>query len=473
MQFQWGYLRRVIGLTQLTVMIFTGFASGTQNPEIFLSPQESYLRGQSVLEHFGLSEGSLVFPPIPHKLQSEAGLRRWLSLMDPKGYFAPYFTLEDGWLRVFRDPGMKQVLDFEVQLLGSRSGAPIEPLETEVPAFHRHILNAQLNAADQPLKGLKVAIDPGHMGGKLWDDRTGKFVRDRRGRILSEGLIALQTALLLEQKLRSWGAEVVLTRRTMDPVTSEVFETMHLLPYAVTEVRDSIQEPWFQRLLESGPAGSAQLMTAVARNSQWKKYFEESDFNRSHYFILREDLRARSEVIQNSDADLALVIHYDTSDPPGNPTGVNPERRNGTKVYVNGSYSQDEFSSREQRNLFTHALTDGVSSEASLVLGRSVVNSLSRNLDVPLEKFSGGGNSTFVEPGIFSRNLGVSRRVTHRALTYVECLFYNDPVEFERFMELAGTVEIGGKQVAYSTRVKQVSDALAEGVQKFVSEYGK
>ena len=431
-----------------------------------LSSLERYLRTESVLERFHLSDAADVFPVIPHRRQSATRLMHHLQWLDPQAAFSPYFEIQGQVLRTFRDPGVHRVPDFEVTLLDEAGGD-----EPNLPDFHIRLIEAKKNSPAFPLRGLRIALDPGHMGSEPWDSRTGKFVRDQRGRILSEGIMALQTALLLEQTLKAWGAEVVLTRRSLAPVTAQVFEKLDLVPYAESEIRGAVQDSWFLSLLEAGKVGSSELFHAFELSGTWKSYFRNTDSNRSRYFILREDLRSRAKVIQNSDADLALVIHFDTSDPPGNSNGLSPGHRDGTKVYVSGAYSPSEMGSREQRFYLLEHLTDYYSTQASLNLGRSVVSQLSTELQIPLETGSGGGSSILVEPGIFARNLGVSRRVTHRPLTYVECLFYNDPLEFEWLLEKSGKLEIDGKSYFYSERLKKVADALATGILNFVSNY--
>ena len=80
--------------------------------------------------------------------------------------------------------------------------------------------------AFRPLTGLKVAIDPGHMGGEKWDEHTGKFMQpigqtNGRNDKVSEGDLNLQTSMLLASQLEALGAEVRLTRYEQEAVATE------------------------------------------------------------------------------------------------------------------------------------------------------------------------------------------------------------------------------------------------------------
>jgi N-acetylmuramoyl-L-alanine amidase len=73
----------------------------------------------------------------------------------------------------------------------------------------------------QPLKGYRIALDPGHVGGTMeFGELEWKFVRIARNPArgipediaFNEGNLALGTALLLDSMFRAAGAEVLLTR---------------------------------------------------------------------------------------------------------------------------------------------------------------------------------------------------------------------------------------------------------------------
>jgi len=83
-----------------------------------------------------------------------------------------------------------------------------------------------------PLKGLRVAIDPGHMGGKfarLEEKYVHMLPSEEKGIDqeieFNEGELALLTAKKLAQKLKSLGAKVLLTKTNAGaPVIKKSYE---------------------------------------------------------------------------------------------------------------------------------------------------------------------------------------------------------------------------------------------------------
>jgi hypothetical protein len=342
---------------------------------------------------------------------------------------------------------------------------PVEPA-----SLHQRLLRARLNPASSQLRGLRIALDPGHMGSAEWDLRTGKFVRDSQGHVISEGVIALQTALLLEQRLRGLGAEVMLTRRVLAPVTPIAYENLVLRPYAVREVEENSRQSWFIGLLGAGPPASAPLFAAFDKSPEIRSLLADSDANRYRYYVLGEELEARATVIDRFDPDLTLILHYDTQDPAGEIYGVNPHGFDGAKVFVAGAFENGELGSRESRALLARHLLSPVGWNASLGMSRAILGRLTRGLAIPRDA-SHGPSAILLEPGILARNLVIPRRLGGRAVSYVESLYYNDPAEFAAFRNYTHTMRIDGRDYPYSDRLEKVSSCLLDGVVDFVSQY--
>ena len=70
----------------------------------------------------------------------------------------------------------------------------------------------------KPLAGLRIAIDPGHIGGK-WAKMEERWFQIGKGKPVTEGDMTLRVAKLLEDRLKKLGAEVRLTRTGTSPLT--------------------------------------------------------------------------------------------------------------------------------------------------------------------------------------------------------------------------------------------------------------
>jgi len=430
----------------------------TALPGARIAPGERYERAEAVFRHFGAP----VETPVRDGLgafarrQNQAGLLRILPTLDPKKQFQRFFALTGQAWDGFLDRDQLRVVDYRVPLAG-----PGEPLRSS--GLHERFRRAaRSNPASRPLQGLRIALDPGHMGGDLWDERTGKQVKGKNGAKLSEGILNLQTALLLQREFTRMGAEVALTHDTIGPVSAVPFERLPIPVFAREELRNEGLSTWFENLLATGPAGPA-LFKAFEQSSQVKALFAES--SRWKYYVLREDLAARWKVMEAFDPDISLIIHYDASG-----GSVSPVRKTGTKVYVVGSFDPNEFATQKSRARFSRQLLDPEAWESSLLLGRNVVGRLKNDLGLTFDK-GGGGSSFQVEPGVFARNLAVSAALSGHAVSFLEVFHYDDPREFQLLRDYKYSLSIGGVETRYSERMVQVVNAIQRGVVEFVRSY--
>lgn len=446
--------------------------------ESTLPPQEAFRRTQWVLNALHVPAEPDSAPAVTSLAghQTVAGYRSILRIMDPSSVFTRLLSRLDEsaasqlpasvpLLSVFQDQTSRATLDFQVRLAQDHVEPVLDPAY-----FHNRLLDAQReNPSDRPLRGLRIALDPGHMGGDFWDRRTGKYIVDPRGRRLSEGVMALQTALLLEQKWTALGAEVLLTRRDLVPVTPVRFRDFSPADYGDGKLREAAHDRWFLALLNTAEPGPS-LLSAFTRSSLRQALYSEG--RRDQYFILDIDLNARSQMIRDFNPDIALVIHFDTGDVPGHSTAINYEAGvfSSVKAYVTGAVSLDELATREDRKYFALHALDSDSWNASLNLGRNIVHSMSSQLHLPFGQY-GGGQAVHVEPGIFARNLEVSRKIPHAAVSYLECLHYNDAHEFDRLIAFNHTLRIGETDYGYSDRLVAVAESINQGVLGFVRDY--
>lgn len=425
-----------------------------------ISPVESFQRTQAVFRNFGVApeESNLDLVAVYDRGQSEADLKRILKILDPLQQFARFTKIDNGLLQVFLDRDGRTQEDARIVLSGDNT----------TPYLSEAIQNLQVarqNPASLPLQGLKIAIDPGHMSTRAWDKYTGKFVRDRAGNYLSEGLIALQTALLLKADFEAMGATVELTREDHEAVSETPLNDLDIQAFAREALREQSLQAWFLSLVSANPVGPT-LYKSFSNSAQFKALFKESA--RYNYFVLREDLAARVRKFEAFQPDISFAIHYDSQDPANDPNGVNAKNYSKVKTYVHGSISPEEWATNKDRGAFYRHALDAASWNSSFLLANSVVQSLSKTLGLGFDN-GGGGTSTMVAPGVFSRNLYVTKLAHGHAHTYIECLHYNDPSEFKSLLRKDHALLINGETTYYSSRVRQVSNAIRDGVVNFVT----
>lgn len=433
-----------------------------------VSASDAYQRIVSILSYYQVPAEPDAQPLVNDLAgkQTAAGVAAVLPYMDLQGEFAHYSRIDRdpqgvSTLRVFRDEDAQSVVDFAVPLAAT---AALPPSSN---SFVSHLLRARQNPAARPLAGLRIALDPGHQGSLQWDELSGKEIDGSLGH-LSEGLMNLEIALILEKELGALGAQVMLTHQLPEPVTTVPWDWSESTyrPFELTELREETTEDWFLNLLAIGPPGPA-LESAFDSSLDRQKVFE-SDLHYK-YFFNEADLEARGELINAFNADLALSIHLDTIDPVGDPHGVNQIGYDGTKTYVTGAYETGEFASSYDRIQFARHLLNPQAWKGSVQLASGIVQAIHAQTGVRYDPAS-AGDVRQVEPGVYARNLGILRRVEMPA-SLIECAFYNDPNEYRQLMNYSYSMQIGGQSYPYSERLVQFESAIRDGIVSFVHNY--
>ena len=92
-------------------------------------------------------------------------------------------------------------------------------------------------------------------------------------------------------------------------------------------------------------------------------------------------------------------------------------------------------------------------------------------MNIPYAKFN-EKNSLPIRPGIFARNLALQRKLAGKISTYLECLCYGNPEEFNALTQEDYSMQIGKKTYFYSSRLILLSDAITQGVEDFLKISG-
>lgn len=426
--------------------------------DLSLTPQDAFQRTQNVLNHFGVPAETETQSQIDayQNAQTLEGLQELLPFFDPSSEFLKFSTVNSSRLDAFQDIQSLQITDFSANL---RSSSEAEPKDS----FVLHLAAAQLNSADLPLQGLRIALDPGHMGSDSWDSITGKWVADPQGHKLSEGVINLQTAMLLEQQLLALGAQTMITHRGLRPVTDGDYKSFDIHAAGLVSLREQSLDSWFTGLLSVAPDGD-DLFNAFENDADFKGIFAEK--NRGLLYN-DSDLQARVDAIRAFQPDITLIIHYDAAVHTISPGPA--FSHDATKVYVPGAFAPSELASRNDRMELASHLLDEAPWRASVALAHEVVTTLSANLKIPFDKYS-PGNVKQIEPGMFSRNLYLLKRHYQTAVAYVECAFYNDSGEFAAMTNATHPMLIDGQSYPYSDRNLLVATSLKQAVLQFVKK---
>lgn len=291
--------------------------------------------------------------------------------------------------------------------------------------------SSALQTPKKSLANCKIAIDPGHFGGK-YSHLEQRFVEMHSTDSLiafNEGDLTLLTALYLKELLEEKGAEVFLTR---------------------TKKAEGALSPNFFQFLQTQP-------------DLWLTQKTLTQLFRGIYNGL--DLYARADKINTFKPDVTVIIHYNAHDSEGEKYTSTTDK-NFNMVFIPGSFGRGELKEKKARYEFMRLLvtSDFFLSEQ---FSKIVLKKLNEQLQVPSVMPLDGARyletaSIEVEQGVYARNLAMTRLV-HGPLCYGESLVQNNLAEALRLSKL--DTEIQGYPC--SSRLKQVALAYFRAIQEF------
>src|SRR5205085_1335302 len=98
--------------------------------------------------------------------------------------------------------------------------APDADSKTLVPRLWRPAKSLPAAKPSKPLAGLRIALDPGHLGGQ-WAKMEERWFKFGDTKPVTEGDLTLRVSRMLASRLRKLGATVLFVRNSTQPITSK------------------------------------------------------------------------------------------------------------------------------------------------------------------------------------------------------------------------------------------------------------
>ncbi len=294
----------------------------------------------------------------------------------------------------------------------------------------------------QPLAGVKIAIDPGHVGGK-WAQMEERFFQIGESRPVAEGEMTLRVAELLAPRLQALGAEVSLVRRTPDPVTPQRPETL----------RDAARAELTRE------AGTPPSDASVARESEL-------------LFYRMSEIRRRAEIVNTElHPDLTLCLHFN-AEAWGDPKRPQFVPRNHLHVLLNGCYSASELRHDDVRfEMLMKLLSRSFAEEAAAA--EPVAAALARDAKLP-PFFYNTGNAIRVGGGgyLWARNL-LANRLYRTPVIFLEPYVMNSELVWARVQmgDYEGENVVGSE--SRKSIFREYADAVADGLREYYTRERK
>lgn len=289
---------------------------------------------------------------------------------------------------------------------------------------------------EKPLEGLRIAIDPGHIGG-AWAKMEERWFTVGDGSPVCEGDMTLHVANLLKPRLEALGATVSLVRSKPEPVTTARPDSLRTL------AQDSATP-------EDSPAALQRLAERL--------------------FYRTAEIRARADLVNHTlKPDLVLCLHFNAEawGDPNNPTLVD---RTHLHLLLNGAYNDEEVYLADQRFALLKKLLQRTHEEEVLV-GSAVASSFARISALPPYLYPPESLNVRPipnQPYLWARNL-LANRLYDCPVIFMEPYVMNSTIDYARIQagDYEGLREIGGKM--QPSILREYADALAEGLVRHYS----
>lgn len=311
-----------------------------------------------------------------------------------------------------------------------------------------------------PLKGIKIALDPGHFSTTLADAQAEQkflfFVKDSAGANpdtvkLFESLLTFHTASVLKAMLEEQGAIVFMSREAADHTSFGC------------NFRDWLKNHR-QRTLDS-------LMRSGSMSPEkHRKLLKCNEYTLFWDFFRDYDLANRAKKINDFHPDITVIIHYNVDEK--NAPWKQHTKKNFSMAFIGGAYTNDNLAKTESKMHFMRMLLSDQLNRSEMLSASTVRNfnsilsiAIARPQDASYLKDNCLATSS---PGVFCRNLVLCRKI-NSVLVYGESLYQDNEKESKLLMR--SDKDIYGLKT--NERVVNVARSYYNGLVEYAQSIGK
>ncbi|GAA5495463.1 hypothetical protein Rhal01_01638 [Rubritalea halochordaticola] len=314
----------------------------------------------------------------------------------------------------------------------------------KVPRYWRTREELADTPSDRPLAGLRIAIDPGHIGGNYAALEQRRFLLNENAAPVQEGDMTLTVANTLKDQLEALGAIVNLVREKTEPVN----------PFRVEQYQD-----YAYSKLEHNKGLSTQ--ESVKREA-----------DRMFYRV--GEIRARARLVNYAfKPDLVLCIHFnaDAQPDPANPVLFEQEHFH---MLLNGAYTAGEVEHEDERFIMILKILQGIHQEEAK-LANAAATAFVREAGLPPYEYEPNSRRAVNvdgNPYLWARNL-IANRLYECPVVYYEPYLMNGKDSYARMQmgDYDGLRYVNG-QLRRSI-YREYVDAVTEGLVEYYTENAK
>jgi len=362
------------------------------------------------------------------------------------GAFWSYCSINDQEVIIYSDKTKLKLL-FALQFAPSK--------DASAPLPYHYATHASSSDPSKPLKGIKIALDPGHLGGD-WAKLEARWFQIGNDPPVMEGNLTLITCKILADRLEADGATIIWAKHDHEPTTDLRPDDLR------SEAEAALKLP---TPTESGYVPSFLFGIDVHRINSAKHRERRIDDEAALLFYRVAEIRARGELVNRQHPDLTICVHYNADDwgDPNHPTLTNQSR---LIIFTNGFYESSEIAYDDYKFDLLRKLLDrtAVQEERGCALvGQAMLDSFKYPPDIA-GKLS--ARRVTDVPSVYARDL-IANRIYHGPVIYCEGPYMNARDAYYRI--IAG--DYLGVRTIQGESVPSIYRQYATSVEKGILEY--
>jgi N-acetylmuramoyl-L-alanine amidase len=334
--------------------------------------------------------------------------------------------------------------------------APDEKACAHVPRLWRPAKFLPPADPEKPLADLRIALDPGHLGG-TWAKMEERWFKVGETVPVKEGDLALRVARLLAIRLKELGAKVLFVRNSAEPVTPKRPDDFKGLARKIL-IKNGVPRPRLGGdVLDPNDPGKEQTI-------RWQSEI---------LFYRYSEIRRRAVLVNTKlHPDIVLCLHLNAEGwgDPNNPTLID---NNHLHLLVNGSYLKDELEFDDERFEMIRRLLSRVYDE-ELPMAEAVAASMAKATGLPPYQYPTTQTTTKVGSTgyVYARNL-LATRLYRCPVVYCEPYVMNSKDAFARIQagDYKGRRNVNGLE--RKSIFREYADGVAEGLANYYREARK
>lgn len=350
-----------------------------------------------------------------------------------------------------KDDAARILMNREAQKFFTLRFATDQAPRKPVPRLWQRAKSLPPAKRDEPLAGLKIALDPGHLGGN-WAKMEERWFQVGNSKPVQEGDLTLRVARLLAPRLRELGAKVSFVRNSDEPTTGKRPDDFRELARKIL-IKNGVPQPRADSLDPNDPAKEQTI--------RWQSEI---------LFYRYSEIRRRAARVNfKLHPDLVLCLHFNAEGwgDPNNPTLTDT---NHFHLLVNGSYLAEELEFDDERFEMIRRLLSRAYDE-ELPLADTIALVMARETGLPSYEYPTTNSTTKVGTSgyVYARNL-LATRLYRCPVVYCEPYVMNSKDVFARIEagDYEGTRNVNGAE--RKSIFREYADSVTEGLADYYSK---